>query len=49
MFDPKEIFFEGEMPIDFVGNSSAVPGDLKDVNKLRQILMDMKDFGKKTY
>lgn len=50
---PEEKFFGEEVPIDVVGTGGTIPGDLGDLNKVREILEDMKDFGKdfgqKTY
>ena len=49
MSHPEEMYFGEEVPIDVVGTGGTIPGDLGDINKLRQILEDIKDFGKKTY
>lgn len=49
MSAPEEMYFEEEVPIDLVGTGGTIPGDLGDLNKLREILDDMRDFGKKTY
>jgi hypothetical protein len=49
MSAPEEMFFGEEVPIDVVGTGGTIPGDLGDFNKIREILDDMRDFGKKTY
>lgn len=49
MSNPEEMYFGEEVPIDVVGTGGTIPGDLGDISKLRGILEDMKDFGKKTY
>jgi hypothetical protein len=46
---PEEIFFGEEVPIDVVGTGGTIPGDLGDINKIREILDEMRDFSKKTY
>lgn len=45
----EEIFFGEEVPIDLVGTGGTIPKDIGDINKLRTMLDDMKDFGQKTY
>nr|YP_010472335.1 hypothetical protein N4L43_pgp009 [Pleurosigma intermedium]UVG41946.1 hypothetical protein [Pleurosigma intermedium] len=45
----EERFFGEEVPIDLVGTGGTIPADIGDINKLRLVLDDMKDFGKKTY
>jgi hypothetical protein len=45
----EEIYFGEEVPIDVVGTGGTIPGDLGDLNKLREILDDMRAFNKKTY
>lgn len=49
MSTPEEMLLGDEVPIDVVGTGGTIPGDLGDITKLREILDDMKDFGKKTY
>jgi hypothetical protein len=46
---PEDMFFGEEVPIDVVGTGGTIPGDLGDLDKIREILDDMKDFGQKTY
>jgi hypothetical protein len=46
---PEEKYFGNEVPIDVVGTGGTIPGDLGDITKLRKVLEEMKDFGKKTY
>lgn len=46
---PEEMYFGEEVPIDVVGTGGTIPGDLGDLNKLREVLDDMRDFSKKTY
>jgi len=49
----EENFFGEEVPIDIPGTGGTIPADLGDINKLRDLIADMKDlgkeFGKKTY
>ena len=45
----EEKFLGEEVPIDIVGTGGSIPGDLGDINKLRSVLDDMKDFSKKSY
>jgi len=49
MSAPEEMYFGEEVPIDVVGTGGTIPGDIGDLNKLREILDDMRDLGKKTY
>lgn len=49
MSNPEETFFGEEVPLDVVGTGGTIPGDLGDISKLRELLEDMRDFGKKTY
>ena len=49
MSTPEEMYFGDEVPIDVVGTGGTIPGDFGDITKLREILDDMTDFGKKTY
>lgn len=49
MSNPEEMCFGEEVPLDVVGTGGTIPGDLGDINKLREIFEDIKDFGKKTY
>jgi len=49
MFNPEKMFFGEEVPIDVIDIGGIIFGDLGNISKLREILEDMKDFGKKTY
>ena len=53
MSTPEERFFGEEVPIDLTKTGGTIPGDIGDINKLRQVLEEMKsmtnDLGKKTY
>ena len=49
----EEKFWGEEVPIDIANTGGTIPADLGDINKLRSVLDDMKDFTKdltkKTY
>ena len=47
--DVEEKLFDENVPIDIIGTGGSIPADLGDINKLRAVLDDMKDFSKKTY
>lgn len=47
--NPEENFFGEQVPIDLIETGGTIPADLGDINKLREVLDEMKDFGKKTY
>ena len=49
MSSTEERIFGEEVPIDLVVTGVTIPGDLGNINKLRVVLDNMKDFGKKTY
>ena len=49
MSNPEEMYFGEEVPSDIVGTGVTIPGDLENISKLREILEDMKEFGKKSY
>ena len=49
MSTPEEMYFGEEVPVDVVGTGGTILNDLGDLNKLHEILEDMKDFGQKTY
>ena len=49
MSGPEETLFGEEVPVDVVGIGSTIPGDVGDINQLRELLDDLKSFGKKTY
>ena len=49
MSGPEETMFGEEVPVDVVGTGGAIPGDLGDINQLRELLDELKSFGKKTY
>lgn len=44
----EERFFGEEVPIDLIATGGTIPGDLGDINKLREVLDEMKNFGTKT-
>ena len=41
----EERSFGEEVPIDLVGTGGTIPADIGDINKLRVVLDEMKDFG----
>nr|YP_010472487.1 hypothetical protein N4L43_pgp022 [Pleurosigma intermedium]UVG42098.1 hypothetical protein [Pleurosigma intermedium] len=45
----EEMYFEEEVLVNISGIGETIPGDIEDINKLREVFKDMKDFGKKTY
>ena len=53
MSGPEETMFGEEVPVDVVGTGGTIPGDLGDINQLRELLDELKSlgksFGKKTY
>jgi hypothetical protein len=46
---PEEKYFGEEVPIDLVSTGGTIPGDLGDINKLSEILEEMKNFATKTH
>jgi hypothetical protein len=49
MSTPEEMIFGDGVPIDVVGTAGTIPGDLGNINALRELLKERRDFGKKTY
>ena len=51
--DVEQKIFGEEVPLDLLGTGGTIPADVGDITKLREILEDMKEFGKdigkKTY
>lgn len=49
MSNLEETMFGEEVSVDILETGGTIPGELGDFNRLRAVLEEMKDFGKKSY